>query len=471
LPILHVEAVKSGRTAPATQTTARFNATSAVHAVSDSANPFRKLKQGRNNMAEGMAGFHKKSILDKASQKNGKLDNSSPLAQPPKQPSCPQCGSNKLYKDGLRYLTDGTTVQRWLCRQCYYRFSQQKPLQKNQECQINTASTLLSNRQVCELLTAESKNLTEVETRQEKPMREGTTQPADIKGKIVEYLWHLKKKGLKEPTVKQYSNCMDRLLEFGVDILQPEEVKKFVATNECWSERTKGIVITIYDSFLNWLGIPWNPPVYRPIKKLPFIPTEEEIDQLIARAGRRLAPFLQLLKETGMRRGEAAKLKWTDVDFKRKTITITPEKGSNPRILSLSDTALGMLSVIPRKADKIFASLSSVTSNFYMQRRTLAAKLNDPRIRKISLHSFRHWKATMEYHKTKDLIRVQQMLGHADIKSTMIYINLEEALFNIANDEFHVKTAKTVEEACKLAEVGFEHFDTIDNVHLYRKRK
>jgi hypothetical protein len=77
----------------------------------------------------------------------------------------------------------------------------------------------------------------------------------------------------------------------------------------------------------------------------------------------------------------------------------------------------------------------------------------------------------MEYHKTKDVIHVQQVLGHADIKSTMIYINLEQALFNISNDEFHVKTARTVDEACKLAEVGFEHFDTIDDVHLYRKRK
>jgi len=47
------------------------------------------------------------------------------------------------------------------------------------------------------------------------------------------------------------------------------------------------------------------------------------------------------------------------------------------------------------------------------------------------------------------------MLGHKDIKSTMIYINLEQALFNTSNDEFHVKTAKTAEEACKLAEVGF----------------
>jgi integrase len=97
--------------------------------------------------------------------------------------------------------------------------------------------------------------------------------------------------------------------------------------------------------------------------------------------------------------------------------------------------------------------------------------MNNPRLLRIIFHSFRYWKATMEYHKTRDIIHVQQILGHRDIKSAMIYINLEQALFNTTNDEFHVKTAKTVEELCKLAEVGFEYFDTTEGVHVYRKRK
>lgn len=75
------------------------------------------------------------------------------------------------------------------------------------------------------------------------------------------------------------------------------------------------------------------------------------------------------------------------------------------------------------------------------------------------------------YHKIRDVIHVQHMLGHKDIKSTMIYINLEQALFNASNDAFHVKTAKTAKEACKLAEVGFKHWDTIEGIHIYRKRK
>ena len=38
--------------------------------------------------------------------------------------SCVQCGSKILYKDGLRYLSSGRSVQRWLCRNCGYRFSE-----------------------------------------------------------------------------------------------------------------------------------------------------------------------------------------------------------------------------------------------------------------------------------------------------------------------------------------------------------
>jgi transposase-like protein len=37
---------------------------------------------------------------------------------------CPQCGSQKAWKDGKRQTPQGT-VQRYLCRECSYRFSKQ----------------------------------------------------------------------------------------------------------------------------------------------------------------------------------------------------------------------------------------------------------------------------------------------------------------------------------------------------------
>jgi len=36
---------------------------------------------------------------------------------------------------------------------------------------------------------------------------------------------------------------------------------------------------------------------------------------------------------------------------------------------------------------------------------------------------------TMDYHRTKDILYVMKRLGHKNIKNTLIYIQLEEALF------------------------------------------
>src|SRR5271157_3279770 len=36
--------------------------------------------------------------------------------------NCPQCGSEKVYRSGFRYMVK-CQVQRWLCRSCGYRFS------------------------------------------------------------------------------------------------------------------------------------------------------------------------------------------------------------------------------------------------------------------------------------------------------------------------------------------------------------
>ena len=35
---------------------------------------------------------------------------------------CPQCGSERVWKGGVRYTPSGE-VQRYLCRECCYRFS------------------------------------------------------------------------------------------------------------------------------------------------------------------------------------------------------------------------------------------------------------------------------------------------------------------------------------------------------------
>jgi hypothetical protein len=69
------------------------------------------------------------------------------------------------------------------------------------------------------------------------------------------------------------------------------------------------------------------------------------------------------------------------------------------------------------------------------------------------------------------VIHVQQLLGHRDIKSTMLYICMEKQLFQTSDDDFHVKVAKTPEDIKALLEVGFEYVVEKDGLLFFRKRK
>ena len=73
----------------------------------------------------------------------------------------------------------------------------------------------------------------------------------------------------------------------------------------------------------------------------------------------------------------------------------------------------------------------------------------------------------MEYHKTKDILHVMELLGHRDIKTTLIYTQL----VNFESDEYHSAVAKTIEEARKLIEASFEYVCDVDGVKLFRKRR
>jgi hypothetical protein len=64
-----------------------------------------------------------------------------------------------------------------------------------------------------------------------------------------------------------------------------------------------------------------------------------------------------------------------------------------------------------------------------------------------------------------------QYLGHRNIRSTLKYIQLEQAIHGNEPDNYTSRIAKTVKEARELVEAGFEYVFDIDDVKLFRKRK
>ena len=265
---------------------------------------------------------------------------------------------------------------------------------------------------------------------------------------------------------------LEILRKRGASLADPESVKETIALQDHWSKGTKYQTVQAYSKFAKLNGIEWTAPKYRRARKKPFIPLEKELDALIASCGKKTATTLQLLKETAMRIGEALRLDWIDVDSERNCVTVNdPEKNGTSRQIEVSNKLLAMLNRLPKKNNKVFGGITAkgASSNFYLQRKKAAFKLQNPRLKRITFHTFRHWKATMEYHKTKDILHVMRLLGHRDINTTLIYTHL----VSFKSDEYHVATAKTKKEKTQLLSEGwkFEFQDRTDGLIYFAKRK
>ena len=76
----------------------------------------------------------------------------------------------------------------------------------------------------------------------------------------------------------------------------------------------------------------------------------------------------------------------------------------------------------------------------------------------------------MLYHQTKDMYYVMLRLGHKNIKNTLLYVQLEEALFQ-GEQDYISKVAKTEKDICALIEAGFKYVTEFEGAKIFRKRK
>jgi integrase len=238
-------------------------------------------------------------------------------------------------------------------------------------------------------------------------------------------------------------------------------VKPFPAVTECVAKTKKH----------KPLSVQTNAPKYRGEESLPFVPDEKELDQLIAACkSRRMAAYLQTLKETFADPGEILRLEWKEIDFKNNIISVNhPVKGHDPRQLQVSTKLLAMLSALPKKDKRVFPTIyQNIVTCFRILRARTATVLQNPRLLEIQLRTFRHWGGTMIAHYTHgNVLAVKRALGHKNIQNTMKYIHL----VHFKDDEFEVATATSVDEAKQLASSGYEKFDEFQGIHIFRKPK
>jgi len=323
------------------------------------------------------------------------------------------------------------------------------------------------------VVSTNSKQRIQMQTTQQ--AQKETTQQ-ELKGLLTVYIVKAHQQGYKEQTIRNRVALLLTLGNRGAELNKPESVWQTIDQHQGWQESTQRLASYTYRHFAKIFEIPLIPYMnwekWKKQPKLPFVPLEKEVDQLIAGCNPKTATFLHLLKETGLRSGEAWNLKWQDFDLEKRVLTMnSSEKRGKPRQLRVSKKLIAMLEAIPRDdPERLFTGvLHNFRGAFRNQRKRIAVKLQNNRILRIHFHTLRHFYASKLYHQTHDILLVKEKLGHRNYESTMIYTHLLEGQ---TEEEYYTASATNQKEAATLLEAGWEYvLTTPEEIMLFRKRK
>jgi len=160
---------------------------------------------------------------------------------------------------------------------------------------------------------------------------------------------------MAEATIKTKYKILRVMTRNNINLSNPEDVKLFLARNKNWSNGHKILAVYAYNDYAKAFGIKWEIPYYKKNETIPFVPTEKEIDALIAGTSKKVSITLQALKETGFRIGELWNSKWTDLDEEKLTLKCIAEKHGKPREIKITTKLIARLNSLPKINQYIFS--------------------------------------------------------------------------------------------------------------------
>lgn len=162
------------------------------------------------------------------------------------------------------------------------------------------------------------------------------------------------------------------------------------------------------------------------------VPDADQVRALIDATGdRSIRAYLAFVAETGVRKMEALRLEWNQVNFASRTLAVAGEtKSKKVRYVPLSKVAVEALNSLPR-----FIS----TQRVFVNPRTKKPWSNPEKVFRtarrrtdmtwLTIHCLRHFRISEWVRAGIDLRTVQQLAGHANITTTMRYAHFAPSSF------------------------------------------
>ncbi|MCT4620789.1 MAG: site-specific integrase [Marinisporobacter sp.] len=253
---------------------------------------------------------------------------------------------------------------------------------------------------------------------------------------------YLELAGYSQKTQKVYIAHMKRYAKYfkkSPDLLGDDEIREYLHylitvknVSSSYVNQSYSALKIFYELILERN---WNLkkiPRAKKEKKLPVVLSMEEVKKIFeVTTNLKHKAFLMTTYSGGLRVGEIAHLKPSDIDSSNMQIFIRQGKGKKDRYTILSQANLDILRKYFKKYKPKTWLFEGQNKDKPITERSLQRIFKDNLIKagikkNASMHTLRHSFATHLLEAGTDINYIQKLLGHSDIKTTSIYLHLRK---------------------------------------------
>ena len=288
-------------------------------------------------------------------------------------------------------------------------------------------------------------------TQKEKEAKFATIETETVKAIDYFKLW-MEQKRYSPQTVKNY---LSQLIQF-LTYHQPKKIKELTAEDvERYNHNViikNGLSVSFQSGMVGAIKLFYSQTpntkmdlqkLQRPFRehRLPEVLSKEEVQKVISSTNNlKHKALLSLTYACGLRRGEVLNLKLKDLDSQRKLIRIVQAKGKKDRYVTFGTKLRNLLADYYKQYKPKVYLFEGQYEGKYGERSLAqvleqAAKKADIK-KQITLHTLRHSFATHLLEAGTDIRYIQELLGHNDPKTTMIYTHVSSKKLSEINSPF-----------------------------------
>jgi integrase/recombinase XerD len=260
-----------------------------------------------------------------------------------------------------------------------------------------------------------------------------------------EFLKTMKLRQYSMRTIKTYAEMLKLFMRFyrdrDLDGLTDEDIREYLlylvdkkGVSQSYQNQAINAIKFYYEQVLGRPTRKYYLQRPKPEKKLPGVLSEEEVTAILKQVENlKHKCILYLIYSAGLRLGETLNIRIRDIDSQRKMVIIHQGKGRKDRYSLLSDTLLELL----RKYYKVYKPKEWLFEGQYggqysdkSVQTIFKRALKASGVRKqASVHTLRHSFATHLLEHGTDIRYIQELLGHVNTKTTLIYTHITKTGF------------------------------------------